>query len=235
MEALFSFLVLVISAAMWVSAFIGTKYEAPNPVISHTIQLDRLRESIEVLQQPDYFSTNFGFPTASEWTSTVLATLVIDYSQVANDSQYFPTFVAVFNNEPVVELIFEENDDKLWVCLACLRGAEYASSHEPQWVEPFLERAQFFYELASAGWNNASCGGGMIWGGGSDYKNAVTNELWITASVGMYRVFEQPSMLDAALQGWTWFNQSGMINAQGLVNDGINTNCTYSPSWLSSD
>ena len=166
------------------------------------------------------------FSTASEWTSTVLATLLIDYSQVTNDSQYFPNFVAVFNNESVFDLIFQANDDRLWVCLFCLRGAAYASINYPQWVQPFLDRAQLFYTLASTSWDNTTCGGGMFWGQGSTYKNAVTNELWITASVEMYEAFGDPSLLETSLQAWTWFNNSGMINPQGLVNDGLASNCT---------
>jgi len=80
-------------------------------------------------------------------------------------SQYFSNFVAVFNNQSVPELIFQGNDGKLWVCLACLRGAAIASTHGwglQQWVQPFLERARLLYNSALAGWNNTSCGGGMF-------------------------------------------------------------------------
>jgi Glycosyl hydrolase family 76 len=193
---------------------------------SRTKNLDRLRTSIQILQQPDYYSPTFGFPTASEWTSTVLASVLIDSAVVTNDSLYFEGFVAVFNNESVLELLFQANDDKLWVCLACLRGAVYAANHDPQSAPAFLERAQQFYNLAAAGWQNATCHGGLFSAPGSGYQNAVTNELWITASASMYQIFGETSMLDAALQGWTWFNRSGMINSEGLVNDGLTNNCT---------
>jgi len=184
---------------------------------------------MQVLQNPNYFSAVWGsFPTASQWTSTFLATLLVDYSEVAHDPQYFPHFVDFFNNQSgiVLDLEFQGNDDKLWVCLTCLRGAIYASINDTKWVQPFLDRAKLFYTLASKGWDNTTCGGGMIWGGGSSYKNAVTNELWITASVAMYQAFGESSMLEAAIQGWIWLNQSGMINAQGLVNNGLDENCT---------
>ena len=189
--------------------------------------LERLRILMQVLQEPDYFSAATGsFLTASQWTSTFLATLLIDYSQVTNDPQYFPHFVAFFNNQSVLELAFQGNDDKLWVCLTYLRGAAYASTHDSQWVQPFLDRAKLFYTLASQGWNNKTCGGGMIWGPFSSYKNAVTNELWVTASVGMYEAFGDQGMLETALQAWTWFNKSGLRNAEGLINDGLDDNCT---------
>ena len=65
----------------------------------------------------------------------------------------------------------------------------------------------------------------MFWGQGSKYKNAVTTELWITASMGMYEAFKEENMLQAAIRGWIWFKMSGMINAEGLVNDGLDDNC----------
>ena len=65
----------------------------------------------------------------------------------------------------------------------------------------------------------------MYWGGGSKYKNAVTTELWITASMGMYEACKDESTLLSAIRGWAWFKMSGMINAEGLVNDGLDNNC----------
>jgi len=67
----------------------------------------------------------------------------------------------------------------------------------------------------------------MVWGGGSDYKNAVTTELYITASIGMYEAFNEGDYLQAAVKGWSWFKMSGLINDQGLVNDGLDNNCRY--------
>ena len=124
-------------------------------------------------------------------------------------------------------MLRQNNDDKLWVVLTYLRGANYAAVHDEKWVQPFLQRASLFYKSASDGWDDATCGGGMYWGPGcrSKYKNAVTIELWITASVGMYEAFGDESMLEAAIRGWVWFEKSGMINDEGLVNDGLNIHC----------
>jgi len=75
----------------------------------------------------------------------------------------------------------------------------------------------------------------MVWGGGSNYKNAVTTELYITASIGMYEAFKKEDYLQAAVKGWSWFKMSGLINDQGLVNDGLDANCRYcSPQLLPS-
>jgi len=179
---------------------------------------------IQTLQQPTYFVSG-SYPAAIQWTSTALATILIDYSHLTGDNRYFSDFVAFYHKQPVLSLTCQKNDDKLWVVLTYLQGAAYAAIHDKKWVRPFLKRAKIFYKQARSGWDNSTCGGGMFWGQGSKYKNAVTTELWITASMGMYEAFKKESMLQAAIRGWVWFRMSGMINAEGLVNDGLDGNC----------
>jgi predicted alpha-1,6-mannanase (GH76 family) len=77
----------------------------------------------------------------------------------------------------------------------------------------------------SLGPDDQTCGGGMVWGRWSRYKNAVTTELWIAASIGMYEVLGEERMLEAAARGWVWLKKSGMFNDEGLINDGLDSNC----------
>lgn len=196
------------------------------PETAHEVQLTRLEVLVQSLQAPTFFVRS-EYPSAIQWTSTVLATTLIDYSGLTGDHQYFPNFIEFFSKQPVLHLRFQKYDDKLWVALTYLRGAKYAAIHDPKWIKPFLKRAQSFYKMAMSGWDNTSCGGGMVWGQGSKYKNAVTTELWITASMCMYEVFKEENMLHAAIRGWVWFRMSGMINEEGLVNDGLDNDCRY--------
>ena len=57
--------------------------------------------------------------------------------------------------------------------------------HGQLWVQSFAHRARIFWNLAARGWETKFCGGGMIWNPRGLYKNAVTNELWISASIAM--------------------------------------------------
>jgi len=198
--------------------------------VTSSVELTRLQTLMQVLQGPGFYLDSGSYPSSCQWTSTVLTTIVIDYSHLTGDHQYLSHIVALFNSQDVPSLLKQKNDDKLWVVLTYLRGAAYASTHDEKWVEPFLERAKLFYNSASAGWDESTCGGGMFWGPRgwcSSYKNAVTTELWITASVGMYEAFGDESMLEAAIRGWIWFEKSGMINDQGLINDGLDRYCRY--------
>jgi predicted alpha-1,6-mannanase (GH76 family) len=69
----------------------------------------------------------------------------------------------------------------------------------------------------------------MRWGPFNKYKNSVTTELFIATSVGMYEAFGKQHYLDSAIKAWVWFKNSGLINAQGLVNDGLTDTCQYDP------
>lgn len=75
-------------------------------------------------------------------------------------------------------------------------------------------------------WND-TCGGGVIWNIPTlSYKNAISNELYIKLAASLHnRVPGDTQYLDRALEAWAWFNQSGMINAQRLVNDGLTDGC----------
>ena len=193
---------------------------------AHDEELNRLQTLVQTLQQPASFTVKSGsYPAAVEWTSTVLATILIDYSHLTGDNQYFSNFVAFYHNQPVCNLTTQKYDDKQWVVLTYLRAAAYAKEHAKEWVKPFLRRAKFFYTLVRPGWDDSSCGGGMKWGPFTNYKNAVTTELWIATSIGMYEAFGKEKFLESAIRGWEWFKNSGMINAQGLVNDGLDNQC----------
>jgi Glycosyl hydrolase family 76 len=156
-----------------------------------------------------------------------LSTQLIDFSWLTDNNQYFPDLTAFYKHQPVCSLISQKNDDRLWVVLTYLRGAAYAAAHEKQYVKRFLSRAKFFYNLAKCGWDNTTCGGGMYWGQCTNYKNAVTTELFITASMGMYEAFKEESYLQSAIRGWVWFKSIGLINQQGLVNDGLDNTCKF--------
>jgi hypothetical protein len=68
-----------------------------------------------------------------------------------------------------------------------LGGKEW---HASQFLPAFAHRARVFYELAEEGWDWRLCGGGMNWNPRLlPYKNAITNQLFISASVGMYLHF----------------------------------------------
>ena len=155
----------------------------------------------------------------------------------------------------------------LWVVLGWLEGVKFIKGrcerqeshtvdnsrrnrmkpwHGHQLISTYAHQAHVFYSLASRGWDTDFCSGGMIWNPYlGPYKNAITNELFISASVGMYLYFPgdnntSPFMLDdvasldleptqpfdrkylqAAVDGYTWLKNSNMTNKKGLFTDGF--------------
>lgn len=110
--------------------------------------------------------------------------------------------------------------------------------HGYNWFCTFAERARAFWDFATKGWDTKLCHGGMIWNPKLlPYKNAVTNELWIAASISMYQYFpndkfkdswaaskgfptNDPVYLAAAIVGYKWLKDVNMTNTQGLYVDG---------------
>lgn len=121
-----------------------------------------------------------------------------------------------------------------------------------QFIPQFAHRARIFYDLASRGWDTSLCDGGMVWNPYlTPYKNAITNQLFIAASVGMYLHFpgddngapfltskrgnrgyrdvqglppakaHDMKYLRAAIEAYTWLKKSNMRNDQGLYVDGF--------------
>ncbi|CAJ2500281.1 Uu.00g031340.m01.CDS01 [Anthostomella pinea] len=123
--------------------------------------------------------------------------------------------------------------------------------HGNLWIPAFSHRARIFWDLSTHGWDTRLCGGGMVWNPHLEpYKNAITNELFIAASISMYLYFpgddnqspfynrsdtvnpDDPDLhiysgprgaryLKAAVEGYRWLVSSNMMNDHGLYTDGF--------------
>lgn len=109
----------------------------------------------------------------------------------------------------------EAYDDILWVVLGWLETIQFIDLHTSMtsaqamhamgeyldehgfnkwhgniWVPAFAHRSRIFWNLAKMGWDSDLCGGGMVWNPRLEpYKNAITNQLYISASAAMYLYF----------------------------------------------
>ena len=185
-----------------------------------------------------------------------------DHENLIN--RYFTQIASFYFGENAFSLRTQAYDDMLWVVLGWLESIRFIKLHssryyyEPaghdtssgwygrQFVPQFAHRARIFYDLASRGWDTTLCGGGMVWNPYlKPYKNAITNQLFIAASISMYLYFPGDSdsapfrmhvahqgeippakahderYLDNAIEGYRWLKSSGMRNADGLYTDGF--------------
>ncbi|KAH6663163.1 glycosyl hydrolase family 76-domain-containing protein [Halenospora varia] len=219
--------------------------------------------ALDVLQD-EYFATWQGtWPTAIDWTAAVIGTYIssalttISKTSSHKESEnlvnrYFSQLIASYFGQDAFALRQEAYDDMLWVVLGWLESIKFIETHSSlhyedevwygtQWSSVFAHRARIFWDMASQGWDTSLCNGGMIWSPYLEpYKNAITNELYITASISMYLYFpgddnpspfagtaatppgvpRDPKYLAAAIEGYKWLKGSNMTDSQGLYVDG---------------
>ena len=182
-----------------------------------------------------------------------------DHENLIN--RYFTQITCFYFGENAFSLRTQAYDDMLWVVLGWLEAIKFIDLHSSlhyaeddddhsnssrwyarQFIPPYAHRARVFYNLASKGWDTDLCGGGMTWNPYlAPYKNAITNQLYIAASIGMYLYFpgdcnsspfaanqglppakaHDAQYLNNAVEAYKWLKGSDMRNKQGLYVDGF--------------
>ena len=113
-------------------------------------------------------------------------------------------------------------DDEGWWSLAWIQA--YDVTNDTRYL---TAAATIFEDMKKGATSPCSKGTSGIWWNKNDtYVNAITNELYLSAAASLAnRMSNKKYYLDIALDQWAWFQESGMINSQNLVNDGL-INCT---------
>lgn len=182
---------------------------------------------IEVLQR--WYSRRTGlWKTTGWWNSANALTAVIRYSQSTGDRSYLDVientftraqrgFIRVQRRKP--GFVNDFFDDNLWWALAWVAARDLTGD------ERYRAAAQAIFAHSLSGWDG-TCGGGLWWNEKRNYKNAITNELFLTlAALLAARVPGQREYRDWALREWEWLHASGMIGPSSLVNDGLTAAC----------
>jgi hypothetical protein len=148
-------------------------------------------------------SVEYVLPGAFEKMNEVNADALMVENEI---NKYFGQSVASYYGEEAFAIRMQAYDDMLWVVLEWLESIKFIESHSSthfasngtnqarwhaqQFVPAFAHRARIFYDLAKEGWDWRLCGGGMTWNPHLlPYKNAITNQLFISASINMYLHF----------------------------------------------
>ncbi|MCJ1320418.1 hypothetical protein MMC15_005757 [Xylographa vitiligo] len=220
-----------------------------------------------------HVSASLSSMTRSDWYSKEVAaatSLAAPHNVTIPENlinKYFSHILSFYYGEHAFALRGQAFDDMLWVVLGWLESIKFINLHSDlhykslegtknvssiwyarQFVPAFAHRARVFYDLACKGWDTSLCDGGMIWSPYlTPYKNAITNQLYISASVSMYLNFpgdynsspfistskdsrdgklrpaapRDPKYLEAAVKGYKWLVSSNMTNGKGLFVDGF--------------
>jgi predicted alpha-1,6-mannanase (GH76 family) len=160
------------------------------------------------------------------WHSAICLDAVIDYTTRTGNSTYASIISAIFEKYKDTKFLQNSYDDMAWWALAWVNAYDLTGETN------YLEMAKTIFSAMTGGWDNV-CGGGVWWNFDRNYKNAIPNELFLSLATRLFqRTPAEQSYLMWALREWNWFQQSGMINASHLINDGLN-NCQNNggPTW----
>ena len=182
--------------------------------------LQEATDGIGTLQ--GWYSQSTGlYQTTGWWNSGNAITVLANYSRVSHSRAYFPVFANTFvqaqnQNSGFINHYY---DDEGWWALAWVDA--YDLTRNPQYL---AMAASIFTDMAG-GWDS-TCGGGIWWSKDKNYKNAIANELFLSVAAHLAartgRGSQRTEYVQWAQKEWSWFAASGMINAQHLINDGLN-------------
>lgn len=161
------------------------------------------------------WGTQDGWKASENWQRFPITDVLMDYQRRTGDQRWSGKITSAVRNRAGRYL----NDDDLWAVIASVDA--WQIDHDPELLS---WAAANYSRLVSEHWDN-QCGGGIWWDPKHSYKNAITNELLLTASTRLYLATGQESYRAWALRTWGWFAASGMMGPDGLVNDGLDAQC----------
>ncbi|GAA3747895.1 glycoside hydrolase family 76 protein [Terriglobus aquaticus] len=174
------------------------------------------------------------YTTTGWWNAANAITAIVDLSRATHSQTYAPTLANTFTQAQIVvpkaeqvgaldkmtgapNFLNDYYDDEGWWALAWVDA--YDLTHDTR----YLAMAQTIFQDMSGGWDS-TCGGGIWWSKERTYKNAIANELFFSVATHLAaraQAADRDRYADWATKEWAWFQNSGMINNQHLVNDGL--------------
>ncbi len=153
------------------------------------------------------------------WNSANAITVLVDYARVGKSTQYDATLANTFSAAQKKNPGFLNRyyDDEGWWALAWIDAYDLTRN------KAYLSMAESIFADMAASWDD-TCGGGIWWSRDKDYKNAIPNELFLSVAAHLANRTAgsvRSQYREWGNREWKWFEASGMINAKGLINDGL--------------
>ncbi|KAI1260732.1 glycoside hydrolase family 76 protein [Xylariaceae sp. FL1019] len=168
----------------------------------------------------------WGNETTPWWHSAVSLRVLAEYMLTTGSKNYVDQAAYVVDNnraplnwwpEGNGDFRADSTDDTGWWALALVDLYQVTGN------ETYLDIAEEDEAYMYSFWNTTTCNGGLIWAVPTlTYHNAISNELYLELTATLHNVIPGDTYyLEHAMEEWKWFNASGMINSQWLVNDGL--------------
>ncbi|KAF2829719.1 glycosyl hydrolase [Ophiobolus disseminans] len=183
---------------------------------------DDASSAIKTLQDK-WYDTNTGLWNKLWWQSgNIVETIAIFGKQ---DASFKPTAIAIISNtydKSRNQLGYKDwkndyYDDMGWWAMAWIASFDLTGDAK------YLATAKDLFEDMTGGWTTP-CNGGIWWNKQHDSIASISNELFLAVSASLANrvaASEKAHFVNWAQMEWDWFWRSGVINKDGLVNDGI--------------
>jgi len=198
----------------------------------------RARVATEVLLD-SYDEQKAWFPS-SWWNSAVALQTIGDYMRRTGDRSYVDELDHSFETNKGPFPAGERSTDEIYGNFTS-RAIDDAGWWALNWVtaydvtgdQKYLDMAGTIAEFMHGFWDPSTCGGGIWWDEERTYKNAVTNGQWVRITAELHnRIPGDTTWLDRSQEAWDWYTASGMVNDDGLVNDGLTDDCANNGSTV---
>lgn len=180
------------------------------------------RASLGVQKLQTWYNESKGlWRTTNWWNAANALTVLVNYSVVSGSTTYQPAVQNTFDRNASSGFVNYYYDDDGWWALAWIDAYDW--TQDPR----YLNMAGSIFDEMTTAWDDV-CGGGIWWSKARGYKNAIANELFLSVAAHLANRTSDPDLQARyaawAQQEWDWFLQSGMINGDNLVNDGLDKN-----------
>ena len=175
---------------------------------------------VSALQQ---WYNSSGLWNTTGWWNAANCVDALEYDIIANNNtNELATLQNTFNLNSGGNFLNGAYDDEGWWAEAWIRAYDLTGN------AACLNIAKTIFADMTTAWDS-HCNGGLWWSSARTYKNAIPNELFLLDAIRLHQRTPGDSgtgsYLYWATNEWNWFQGSGMINAQNLINDGLTTNC----------
>jgi len=185
--------------------------------MSNAIYIERARAAAAALHKRYHPET--GQWDDCWWQSANCLDATVDYMAIANSEEYLDLISTTFTQAQLqaTDFLNKYYDDEGWWCIAWLKAFDLTGDQE------YLDVARRIFADMTTGWDD-TFNGGVWWTKERSYKNAIPNELFLVLAARLHQRAEgseKGEYLDWAQREWNWFRDTGMINGENLVNDGL--------------
>lgn len=190
-------------------------------------------QTAAVVLQQWYNTSNGQYNSTGWWNAANCLEALENVIAADNATQYLEILTNTYNMNASGDFLDSYYDDEGWWANAWIRAYDLTGNTN------FLKMAKTIFSDIVKGWDTSAtnCGGGIWWNKTHTYKNAIPNELFLLAAIRLHQRTPgdggSGSYFYWATNEWTWFKNSGMINSENLINDGLTTNCAnnHETTW----